>query len=57
MDEMIKFTAGFVVLYFLVSLLDLPDGINQYVRRGESRQKLEKRLDELEERVSRLEKK
>ncbi len=56
MDEMIKFTAGFVVLYFLLSLLDLPDWINQYVRRGKSRRKLEKRLGELEERVNRLEK-
>ena len=55
MYEMIKFMAGFVVVYFLLSLLDLPDWINQYVRRGKSRRKLEKRLGELEARIARLE--
>ncbi len=57
MDEMIKYTACLVAFYFLISLMDLPDWMERFFRSGRSRRRLQKRINELEARVSRLENK
>ncbi len=55
MWEMVSIMAGLVVLLFLFQLLDLPEQIGQWLKHRVPREDLERKVLDLESRVTQLE--
>ncbi|MBU2112494.1 MAG: hypothetical protein KKE94_01835 [Gammaproteobacteria bacterium] len=55
MWQMVSVLAAFVVLMFLIDLLDLPDWIRAYLKKGSTRKELQQKVEALQLQVEQLE--
>ena len=55
--QMVSLLAAFVVLMFLIDLLDLPDWIRAYLKKGSTRKELQQKVEALQLQVEQLERK
>ena len=55
--QMVSLFAAFVVLMFLIDLLDLPDWIRAYLKKGNTRKELQQKVEALQLQVEQLERK
>ena len=55
--QMVSLLAAFVVLMFLIDLLDLPDWIRAYLKKGSTRIELQQKVEALQLQVEQLERK
>mgnify|MGYP006142544411 FL=1 len=55
--QMVSLLAAFVVLMFLIDLLDLPDWIRAYLKKGNTRKELQQKVEALQLQVEQLERK
>lgn len=53
--QMVSVLAAFVVLMFLIDLLDLPDWIRAYLKKGSTRKELQQKVEALQLQVEQLE--
>lgn len=55
--QMVSLLAALVVLMFLIDLLDLPDWIRAYLKKGSTRKELQQKVEALQLQVEQLERK
>ena len=55
--QMVSLLAAFVVLMFLIDLLDLPDWIRAHLKKGSTRKELQQKVEALQLQVEQLERK